>query len=146
MYYPRVHYLCAVHISRETPPRTPANRFATIPLYIIILVGRRVASSLSPRRVPARRERRRTAELRQLQSVGRLRRRRCAAVRPRAGVDGGAEVVGLARRREARVPVRLADAERPDEPLAGRLGRPGQEQVEHRTLPAEYEEHEHAAQ
>jgi len=106
-------------------------------------------SSPPPRRVPPcrrRRERRRAAELRQLQSVGRLRRRRAAAVRPRAGADGGAKVVGLARRREARVPVRLADAESSDEPLASRLGRSSQEQVEHRTLPAEYEEHEHAAE
>lgn len=101
-------------------------------------------SSPSPRRIPPsrrRREGRRAAELRQLQSVG-----RGAAVRPRAAVDGGAEGVGLARRREARVPVRLADAERPNEPLASRLGGPSQKQVEHGTLPAEYEEHEHAAE
>lgn len=106
-------------------------------------------SSPSTRRIPPCRRHsdgRRAAELRQLQPVGRLRRRRDVAVRPRAGVDGGAEVVGWARRREARIPVRLADAESPDEALAGWLGRPGQKQVEHRTLPAEYEEHEHAAE
>lgn len=107
--------------------------------------------SRSSGRIPPgrrRRDGRRTAELRQLQSPAdrRVRGRRATAVGPCAGVGGGTEGVGLARRRETRVPVRFADAERPDKPFAGRLGRPGQQQVEHRPLPAEYEEHEHAAE
>lgn len=87
------------------------------------------------------------AELRQLE--------RAAAVvaeggRARAAAAGPLPVVlvvlVVARRREARVPVRLADAERAHEPLAGPPRGPGQQQVQHGPLPAEYEEHEHAAQ
>jgi len=80
------------------------------PLYI--LFSWLVVSSTSARRIPPCRGRR-TAEVRQLQSVGRLCRRRGAAVSPRAIGNGTAKVVGLARRREARVPVRLVDPERP---------------------------------
>lgn len=54
-------------------------------------------------------------------------------------------VLLLARRRKARIPVRFDDAERPDQVAARRLGRTGQQQVEHRTFPTEYEEHEQAA-
>lgn len=149
--YPRIHYPHAHLFTFFERNMSHARRSCRDDESLSMTqFSRRIVSSPSPRRIPPRRRRRegrRAAELRQLQSVGRLRRRRGAAVRPRAGVaGGGAKVVGLARRREARVPVRLADAESSDEPLASRFGRPSQEQVEHRTLPAEYEEHEHAAE
>lgn len=96
----------------------------------------------------ARHDGRGTAELRQLKRTaagpgvpgGR-------AVRARAAVATAAVMgVRVARRREARVPVRLAQPERPDETFAGRPGRARQQQVQHGPFPAEYEEHEHAAQ
>lgn len=55
-------------------------------------------------------------------------------------------VVMVERRRKARVPVRFADAERAHKPFASPPRSPGQQQVQHGPLPAEYEEHEHAAQ
>lgn len=49
-------------------------------------------------------------------------------VGPDAADAGGvsAQIVRLAGRREARVPVRLADVERPDKPVTRRVWSPGQ--------------------
>lgn len=114
--------------------------------------GRKRPRSLALRReFPGRGHRCVTAELRKLKRT--VLRGQCRGASSCAGVGGGAtaaaatvEHVGLAGRRETRVSVGRPDAERLDEPVARRLGRPGQQQVEHGPFPAEYEEHEHAAE
>jgi len=144
-------------ISDPTPSNLPEScrddgpsQYNNIILKLVERSYRR-CQSLSSRRIPSSRRRRhdgpRTAKLRQLQSANRrLRRRRAAAVGPRARVGGGTEVVGLARRRKAGVPVRFANAKCPDKPFAGRLGCPGQQQVEHGPLPAKYKKYKHATE
>lgn len=83
------------------------------------------------------------AELRQLErAAAQVRHGQRSAARAHATGAAGHVVVAL--RRETRA--RVGQPERADDAVAGRFRDAGQQKEEHGPLPAEYEEHEHAAE